>query len=36
VDVVFVARAWAIEAPLDELRAEMASAHAAASRTAGA
>jgi len=35
VDAVFVARAWALEAPLDELRAEMASAHAAASRNAG-
>ena len=32
VDAVFVARAWALEVPLDELRAEMASAHAAASR----
>jgi ribonuclease P protein component len=36
VDVVFVARAWALEAPLDELRGEMARAHAAASRSAGA
>lgn len=36
VDAVFVARAWALEAPLDELRAEMASAHAVASRSAGA
>ena len=36
VDAVFVARAWALEAPLDELRAEMARAHAAASRNAGA
>lgn len=36
VDAVFVARAWALEAPLDELRAEMAHAHAAASRSAGA
>jgi len=36
VDVVFVARAWALDAPLAELRAEMASAHAAASRSAGA
>ncbi len=35
VDAVFVARAWALEAPLDELRAEMAGAHAAASRNAG-
>ena len=36
VDTVFVARAWALEAPLGELRAEMARAHAAASRNAGA
>ena len=36
VDAVFVARVWALEAPLDELRAEMARAHAAASRSAGA
>lgn len=36
VDVVFVARAWALEAPLADLRAEMASAHAAACRSAGA
>jgi ribonuclease P protein component len=36
VDAVFVARAWALEAPLDELRAEMAQAHAAASRSARA
>lgn len=35
VDAVFVARAWALEAPLGELRAEMASAHAAARRNAG-
>jgi hypothetical protein len=35
VDAVFVARAWALEAPLDELRADMARAHAAASRNAG-
>jgi len=35
VDAVFVARAWAIEAPLEELRAEMAAAHAAARRSAG-
>lgn len=35
VDAVFVARAWALEAPLDELRAEMARAHAVASRSAG-
>jgi ribonuclease P protein component len=35
VDAVFVARTWALEVPLDELRAEMSSAHAAASRNAG-
>ena len=35
VDAVFVARAWALEAPLDELRTEIASAHAAARRNAG-
>ena len=35
VDAVFVARAWALNAPLDQLRAEVASAHAAASRSAG-
>ena len=34
-DAVFVARAWALETPLDELRAEMASALAAASRNTG-
>jgi ribonuclease P protein component len=34
-DAVFVARAWALEAPLDELRTEMAHAHAAAYRSAG-
>ena len=36
VDAVFVARAWALEAPLEELRSEMAHAHAAATRGAGA
>ena len=35
-DAVFVARAWALEAPINELRAEMARAHAATSRSAGA
>ena len=35
VDAVFVARAWALEAPISELRAEMARAHAAASKNAG-
>ena len=35
VDAVFVARAWALEAPLDELRAEMVSAYALATRNAG-
>ena len=35
VDAVFVARTWALEVPLDELRAEMSSAHASASRNAG-
>jgi len=34
-DAVFVARAWALEAPLDELRTEMAHAHSAAYRSAG-
>ena len=32
---VFVGRPWVLEAPLGELRAEMASAHAAARRDAG-
>jgi hypothetical protein len=36
VDAVFVARAWALEAPIEALRTEMAHAHAAASRSAGA
>lgn len=35
VDAVFVARAWALEVPLDELRAEMARVHATASRSVG-
>ena len=35
-DAVFVARAWALEAPISELRAEVAGAHAAASKNAGA
>ena len=35
-DAVFVARAWALEAPMSELRAEIAGAHAAATRNAGA
>ena len=35
VDAVFVARAWALEASLDEMRVEMASAYEAASRNAG-
>jgi ribonuclease P protein component len=34
-DVVFVARAWALEVPFEELRVEMMSAHLAASQTAG-
>jgi len=36
VDAVFVARAWALEAPIEALRSEMAHAHLAASRSAGA
>ena len=35
-DAVLVARAWALEAPISELRAEVESAHAAASKNAGA
>lgn len=35
-DAVFVARAWALEAPMGELREEMARAHAAARKRAGA
>ncbi len=36
VDAVFVARGWALDAPLDELRDEMARAHATARRKVGA
>ena len=32
---VFVARAWALEAPISELRAEMAQVHAAVSKNIG-
>ena len=35
-DAVLVARAWALEAPISELRAEVESAHTAASKNAGA
>lgn len=35
-DAVFVARAWALETSMSELRAEMARAHASASKNASA